>query len=106
MTRGPAGQRGVLAFANGHVRARGLRAYDVRTHENVDTAQLLHHDGGVELTHVTALVLRLDRYNSQGPCLMLVMGHLKPRVLCHDRLVEGQHGLVTRFYPADLKILF
>lgn len=69
---------------------------------HIDAADLLLHDAGVDLTHVTALVRLLDLSDVQAPVVVVVRDPY-PGVVSHELVVKGQDRLVVRFHPADLQ---
>lgn len=68
---------------------------------DIHAADLLLHDAGVDLTHVTALVRLLDLSDVQSP-VVVVMRDPYPGVVRHKLVMKGQDRLVVRFHPADL----
>lgn len=69
---------------------------------DIDAADLLLHNAGVDLTHVTALVRLLDLSDVQSP-VVVVVRDTYPGVVRHELVVKGQDRLVVRFHPADLQ---
>lgn len=69
---------------------------------DIDAADLLLHNAGVDLTHVTALVRLLDLSDVQSPVVVIVRDAY-PGVVRHELVVKGQDRLVVCFHPADLQ---
>ena len=70
---------------------------------NVDTANLLLHNAGVDLTHIATPVTLLHQTDVQLPCTVIVVRHTDPWIVRHDLVVKRQDGLVLRLEPAHLQ---
>jgi len=70
---------------------------------NVNTAYLLLHDAGVDLTHIAAPVTLLHLTDVQLPCTVIVVRHADPWIVRHDFVVKRQDSLVLRLEPANLQ---
>lgn len=69
---------------------------------DIHASDLLLHDTGVDLTHVTALVCLLDLSDVQSPVVVVVRDSY-PRVVRHKLVVKSKDRLVVRFHPANLQ---
>jgi len=69
---------------------------------DVNTADLLLHDAGVDLTHVAAPVRFFHLTNVQLPGAVVVVRHADPRIVRHDLVMKRQDSLVLRLHPSHL----
>jgi hypothetical protein len=69
---------------------------------DVHTANLLLHDAGVNLTHVTATIRLLDLSDVQLPRSMIVMRDAYSGIVRHHLVVKSQDGLILGLHPANL----
>jgi hypothetical protein len=70
---------------------------------NVDAADLLLHDVGVDLAHVASAVGFLELPDVKTPCPLVVVRHADPGIVSHHSGVKAQDRLILRFQPTNLE---